>query len=76
MGTVVSPCSAQRCEPAFPPRRLGRAVPVVAAAAQGALDAHGFAEDYGRADLVLGRRALGEIFPRVEAFLSEHASRV
>jgi hypothetical protein len=38
---------------------------VVAAAAQGALDAHGFAEDYGRADLVLGRRALDEIFPRV-----------
>jgi predicted alpha/beta hydrolase len=38
--------------------------------------AHGFAEDYGHADLVLGRRAPDEIFPLVEAFLSAHASRV
>jgi predicted alpha/beta hydrolase len=37
--------------------------------------AHGFAEDYGHADLVLGRRAPDEIFPLVEAFLSAHASR-
>lgn len=38
--------------------------------------AHGFAEDYGHADLVLGRRAPDEIFPLVETFLSAHASRV
>jgi pimeloyl-ACP methyl ester carboxylesterase len=37
--------------------------------------AHGFAEDYGHADLVLGRRAPDEIFPLVEAFLSAHATR-
>jgi len=37
--------------------------------------AHGFAEDYGHADLVLGRRAPHEIFPLVEAFLSAHATR-
>jgi pimeloyl-ACP methyl ester carboxylesterase len=36
---------------------------------------HGFAEDYGHADLVLGRRAPDEIFPLVEAFLSAHATR-
>ncbi|HVG59314.1 MAG TPA: alpha/beta fold hydrolase [Hyalangium sp.] len=38
--------------------------------------AHGFAEDYGHADLVLGRRAPDEIFPLVETFLSAHATRV
>ncbi|MFL5345494.1 MAG: alpha/beta hydrolase [Hyalangium sp.] len=38
--------------------------------------AHGFAADYGHADLVLGRRAPDEIFPLVETFLSAHASRV
>jgi poly(3-hydroxyalkanoate) synthetase len=37
---------------------------------------HGFAEDYGHADLVLGRRSPDEIFPLVEAFLASHASRV
>jgi pimeloyl-ACP methyl ester carboxylesterase len=37
---------------------------------------HGFAEDYGHADLVLGRRAPDEIFPLVEAFLSTHATRI
>ncbi|WP_224249296.1 alpha/beta fold hydrolase [Hyalangium gracile] len=37
--------------------------------------AHGFAEDYGHADLVLGRRAPDEIFPLVETFLSAHATR-
>jgi pimeloyl-ACP methyl ester carboxylesterase len=37
---------------------------------------HGFAEDYGHADLVLGRRSPDEIFPLIEAFLSAHASRV
>jgi alpha-beta hydrolase superfamily lysophospholipase len=37
--------------------------------------AHGFAEDYGHADLVLGRRSPDEIFPLVEAFLSAHATR-
>ncbi|MBN1209181.1 MAG: alpha/beta fold hydrolase [Myxococcaceae bacterium] len=36
---------------------------------------HGFAEDYGHADLVLGRRAPDEIFPLVETFLSAHATR-
>jgi pimeloyl-ACP methyl ester carboxylesterase len=36
---------------------------------------HGFAEDYGHADLILGRRAPDEIFPLVEAFLSAHATR-
>lgn len=38
--------------------------------------AHGFAADYGHADLVLGRRAPDEIFPLVETFLSAHASRL
>ncbi len=38
--------------------------------------AHGFSEDYGHADLILGRRAPDEIFPLVETFLSAHASRV
>jgi pimeloyl-ACP methyl ester carboxylesterase len=38
--------------------------------------AHGFAEDYGHADMVLGRRAPDEIFPLVEAFLSAHATRL
>ncbi len=37
---------------------------------------HGFAEDYGHADLVLGRRAPDEIFPLVETFLTAHASRL
>jgi alpha-beta hydrolase superfamily lysophospholipase len=37
--------------------------------------AHGFAEDYGHADLVLGRRSPDEIFPLVETFLSAHATR-
>ncbi|HEX8703178.1 MAG TPA: alpha/beta fold hydrolase [Myxococcaceae bacterium] len=37
--------------------------------------AHGFDEDYGHADLVLGRRAPHEIFPLVETFLSAHATR-
>jgi predicted alpha/beta hydrolase len=37
--------------------------------------AHGFAEDYGHADLVLGRRAPDEIFPLVETFLSANATR-
>lgn len=37
--------------------------------------AHGFAEDYGHADLVLGRRAPDEIFPLLETFLSAHATR-
>jgi pimeloyl-ACP methyl ester carboxylesterase len=37
--------------------------------------AHGFAEDYGHADLVLGRRAPHEIFPLVETFLSANATR-
>ncbi|HSP77893.1 MAG TPA: alpha/beta fold hydrolase [Myxococcaceae bacterium] len=37
--------------------------------------AHGFSEDYGHADLVLGRRAPDEIFPLVETFLSAHATR-
>jgi pimeloyl-ACP methyl ester carboxylesterase len=37
--------------------------------------AHGFAEDYGHADLMLGRRAPHEIFPQVEAFLSANATR-
>src|SRR6218665_631635 len=36
---------------------------------------HGFAADYGHADLVLGRRAPDEIFPLVEAFLASHATR-
>ena len=38
--------------------------------------AHGFSEDYGHADLMLGRRAPDEIFPLVETFLPAHASRV
>jgi pimeloyl-ACP methyl ester carboxylesterase len=38
--------------------------------------AHGFAADYGHADLVLGRRAPDEIFPLVETFLTAHASRL
>ncbi|WP_225412692.1 alpha/beta hydrolase [Stigmatella hybrida] len=37
---------------------------------------HGFAEDYGHADLVLGRRAPDEIFPLLETFLSAHATRL
>jgi predicted alpha/beta hydrolase len=37
--------------------------------------AHGFSEDYGHADLVLGRRAPDEIFPVVEAFLAAQATR-
>jgi hypothetical protein len=38
--------------------------------------AHGFAEDYGHADLILGRRAPDEIFLLAGTFLSAHASRV
>ena len=37
---------------------------------------HGFSADYGHADLMLGRRAPDEIFPLMEAFLSQHATRV
>lgn len=37
---------------------------------------HGFAEDYGHADLVLGRRAPDEVFPVLESFLTAHATRV
>jgi pimeloyl-ACP methyl ester carboxylesterase len=38
--------------------------------------AHGFTADYGHADLVLGRRAPEEIFPRVEGFLAAHSTAV
>jgi pimeloyl-ACP methyl ester carboxylesterase len=37
--------------------------------------AHGFAADYGHADLVLGRRAPDEVFPLVESFLASNATR-
>jgi len=36
--------------------------------------AHGFLADYGHADLVLGRHAPEEIFPRVAQFLTAHAT--
>ncbi|NOK20666.1 alpha/beta hydrolase [Corallococcus carmarthensis] len=35
---------------------------------------HGFAADYGHADLILGRKAPDEIFPQVEAFLASNAT--
>lgn len=38
--------------------------------------AHGFREDYGHGDLMLGRHAPEELYPRVIAFLEAHATRV
>ena len=36
----------------------------------------GFSSDYGHADLILGRRAPAEIFPRIADFLARHSTRV
>jgi pimeloyl-ACP methyl ester carboxylesterase len=36
--------------------------------------AHGFEEDYGHGDLLLGRKAPDELFPRVAAFLAGHST--
>lgn len=35
---------------------------------------HGFADDYGHNDLVVGRRAPHEVFPLVEGYLAAHAT--
>lgn len=35
---------------------------------------HGFTEDYGHGDLILGRHAPTEVFPLVEGFLAAHSS--
>ena len=34
----------------------------------------GFSTDYGHGDLVLGRRAPDEVFPRIAEFLARHAT--
>jgi hypothetical protein len=36
--------------------------------------ANGFSADYGHGDLLLGRNAPGEVFPRVAEFLERHAT--
>jgi len=38
--------------------------------------AHGFSEDYGHGDLLLGRNAPEEVFPAIETFLSRHSTRL
>ena len=38
--------------------------------------ATGFSDDYGHGDLVLGRRAPDEVFPRIAEFLEAHATAV
>jgi hypothetical protein len=38
--------------------------------------AHGFAADYGHGDLVLGRHAPDEVFPRLSEFLEKTSTPV
>lgn len=59
-----------------PPLAVARAKEFVGTAAKVVVagKAHGFAEDYGHGDLVLGRRAPDEIFPLLESFLSAHST--
>lgn len=61
-----------------PPLAVARAKDFVGTAAKVVVagKTHGFAEDYGHGDLVLGRRAPDEVFPLVESFLAAHSTAV